>query len=45
MQRGRDGLCDFVLQVEQVRRLPIVALRSEMIPALGVDELRGDADT
>jgi hypothetical protein len=43
MQRGRDRLRDFVLQVEQVRHLPVIALRPKMIAVLGVDELRGDA--
>ena len=40
LQRGRDGLRDFVLHVEQVRHLAVVALRPEMIAVLGVDELR-----
>ena len=31
LQRGRDGLRDFVLHVEQVRHLAVVALRPEMI--------------
>ena len=43
-QRGRDGLGDFVLHVEQVRHLAVIALRPEVIAVARVDELRGDAE-
>src|SRR5262245_56970689 len=39
------GLCDFVLQRENVGEVTIVTLGPNMISRLGFDQLRSDADT
>lgn len=43
VQRHSDGARHFVLDHENVRHLPVVALRPEVCVARGVDQLRGDA--
>ena len=43
--RYRHRLGDLVLYREDVGEIAIVPLRPDVIPGLGLDELRGDADT
>src|SRR5262249_25279441 len=42
--RAGDPLCDLVLDGKRVGQFAIVAVRPEMVPGFGINQLRGDPD-